>query len=142
MKRVVVCLVLSILAVLLAAPANAQPLRVHAYVPFEFSVGRTLLPAGDYYVDASMGGGIIRLSSAETGRNVMIAAHRGWQQPAGQAIGTLIFHQYGKAYFLSQVINDLSYSSYLIPKSMAEPALSDSAALQVPGEDVVVFAKR
>jgi hypothetical protein len=142
MKRVVVCLVLSILTVLVAAPVNAQSLRLRAYVPFEFSVGRTLLPAGDYDVDASMGGGMIRLTNAEMGNSVMISAHGAWQPPAGQAVGTLVFRRYGNAYFLSQVNNNLACSSHLIPKTKAEQALSESATLQVPGEDVVVFAKR
>ncbi len=141
MKRVVVCLVISTLILLAAAPANAQTMKVQAYVPFEFSAGQALLPAGDYNVDAS-GSGAIRLSSVETGKSVVIAAHRGWRQPAGEAAGTLVFHRYGNTYFLSQVVNDLSYSSYLIPKPKAEQALSEGAALQERSEDVVVLAKR
>ena len=142
MKRVVVCFVLSILAVLLAAPVNAQSPRLRAYVPFEFSVGPTLLPAGDYDVDASMGGGSIRLTNAEAGNSVMISAHGAWQRPTGQAVGTLVFRRHGNAYFLSQVNNNLACSSHLIPKTKAERALSEGATLQVPGVDVVIFAKR
>ncbi len=142
MNKVVVCLMLSIFTVLLAAPANAQAGRIRIYVPFEFNLGPNLLPAGDYVVDTSMGGGFIRLSSAELGRTVVMSTHRGWERPAEQDIGRLVFHQYGNAYFLSQVINGLSGCSYLIPMTKAEQTLSADTGLRVSRQDVAVLAKR
>jgi hypothetical protein len=139
MKTAVVCLVVSILTVLLAEPVNAQTPKLRAYVPFEFSAGRALLPAGEYDLDTSMRGGVVRLSSADTGGDVMISAHRAWQRPATQAAGVLVFHRYGRAYFLSQVVDGPSCSLYLIPKTKGEQAVG--ASPQVAREDVVVLAK-
>jgi hypothetical protein len=141
-KRTVVCLVLPVLAILLATPLSAQSIRLQAYVPFEFSVGSATLPAGVYSVDALEGALIVRQVKPDAIDGVIVGAIRSYRLPTGKAVGTLIFHRYGNLYFLSGVNNGLTASGYQLVKPKAEKALLEGAALRGPEEEVMVLARR
>ncbi len=140
-KKTVVCLVFPVLAILLATPLSAQSIRLQAFVPFEFAVGSTMLPAGEYSVDALQGALIVRQIKPDTNA-VIIGVIRSFQLPTGKAAGNLIFNRYGNRYFLSGVINGLSASGYQLLKQKAERALTEGAALRGPEEEVMVLARR
>jgi hypothetical protein len=94
---------LSMAAVLASAAAFAQssgPLQ--ADVPFDFIVGSKKLPAGPYMVDqrTALGAVLIRSSSGNGGAFAMVQARS--SAVTGKA-GSLTFHRYGEAYFLSEV---------------------------------------
>jgi len=98
--------VTSILAVVLAltaVSANAQGVskRQTFVVPFEFSVGEKVLPAGEYIVSSETQ--LIRVESKDRKQNVAVL-------PVGTRIGPrsladvkLKFRRYGSEYYLSQV---------------------------------------
>ncbi len=80
---------------------NAQESRTQvASVPFEFTVGDTTLPAGDYNVTRMMNSGeTIALRGAESAvrlTSLIIKA-----EPARRS--KLVFHRYGDQYFLAEV---------------------------------------
>lgn len=141
-KRTIVCLVFPVLAILLATPLSAQSIRLQAYVPFEFTAGSTMLPAGEYSVDALKDTLVLRQIKPETNAGVIIGAIRSYQLPTGTAVGTLIFQRYGNTSFLSGVKNGLTASSYLLLKQKAEKALIEGAALRGPEVEVTVLARR
>jgi hypothetical protein len=52
-----------VIATLAAVPAQAQELRVT--VPFDFAVGKTVLPAGDYTIDAAPDPALLSLRACD-----------------------------------------------------------------------------
>jgi len=88
---------------LLAASASicqSNRVEVIANIPFPFFVANRALPPGRYTVIA-MGDVDIRIfNSAHQG--VLIPTHR-VQGKAPEGVGSVIFHRYGDAYFLSEV---------------------------------------
>jgi|SRR5215831_13649016 len=101
---------ISFLAVIAAAglgSARGQSLSngVRATIPFDFTVADAKFPAGEYSVrraQSSSGDTLLRVSSVEGNRNAFrLATVAGTLAP--KESDTLIFHQYGEQYFLSEV---------------------------------------
>ena len=79
---------------------GSQKMKVQ--VPFEFHVGSSMLPSGDYTVDADAAPGVVRLRSGDARSSVVIIALP-VQASAAPGQGKLVFHKYGNEYFLSQI---------------------------------------
>ena len=90
-------------ALLAAASAFAQgSSSLTVQVPFGFHVGNTLLPSGEYRVEADAGPGVVRLRSSDCKSAAMILSHPvSTRYNDGPA--KLVFTKYGDQYFLSQV---------------------------------------
>ena len=95
--------ILAVVIALTAVSANAQGVskRQTFVVPFEFSVGEKVLPAGEYLVSGETQ--LIRIQSKDRKQQVAVL-------PVGTRIGTrsanevkLKFRRYGDQYQLSQV---------------------------------------
>ena len=84
----------------LALPLSAQVVNtIQADIPFEFVVGNTVAPTGTYVFSFDAPAVRVQLVGA-AGRFVMTGppvAYRNLQTPR------LVFHRYGKQYFLSQI---------------------------------------
>ena len=92
-----------IAAVLTAASAAAQSsTTLKANVPFDFIVNNRTLPAGQYTVDSRVAFGTLMIRSAD-GKGVAIALARPLYSTVARKEGSLVFHRYGYAHFLSQV---------------------------------------
>ena len=101
---------LLILAVwlLTTASAYAQITDVKANVPFQFSVGKTVLPAGTYFIKSALppfgGSGMLVIWSSDRH-----AARQRWlrsisvQSVSAQDDSKLVFRCYGGLCFLSQI---------------------------------------
>jgi hypothetical protein len=89
-------------ALLVAASMYAQGSHITVQVPFDFHVGASVLPAGEYTVDSNVTPSVVRLRSADAKSSVMIQSN-GVQALTPPSKGKLIFHKYGDEYFLSQV---------------------------------------
>jgi len=84
--------------------ANGQSRRAKANVPFEFIVGETTLPSGNYSVDsASSSGDCLKISNIAA-KNTAMRLTMTVDGKAGNA--KLIFHRYGQRYFLAEVWSD------------------------------------
>ena len=130
----------STVALTLAAAAglyaqNSTP--VTATVPFDFIVGKYLLPAGDYSVQqASAGMTFIR--SADRKTNLAITTHLS-RSLDRQEQTHLVFNRYGNEYFLSQVWIQGSESGTQVRPNKRENELRAGRAVATPA---VVLASR
>ena len=90
------------LAVLVTAvAANAQfSHQARVSVPFSFTAGGIVSPAGDYRVDVDRSREMVTLS-AENSKTIMFFTIAAWPHPDGRSY--LRFHRYGERWFLEQV---------------------------------------
>lgn len=84
----------------LLTPAWAQTWAVQANIPFEFTVGQQTLAAGEYRVSIN-GPAMLRVARVNGPEvaGVMTSPNRGVENVSP----SLIFHRYGKQYFLTEV---------------------------------------
>ncbi|MBL8220553.1 MAG: hypothetical protein JNL62_15070 [Bryobacterales bacterium] len=90
------------LAAGLAVTTLARAERAEANIPFEFSVGKSVLPPGTYSFDTNVAPGVLRVRSEDWKSAVMIitfgaSARNGEERK-------IVFHRYGDTYFLSKVL--------------------------------------
>jgi hypothetical protein len=88
-------------ALLISPSLLAQTGDMKATIPFNFHVGDTLMPSGDYSVHQSPGVLILHQKSSpyRVALELPIAAQRSGRGGNGE----LVFNRYGDAYFLSKV---------------------------------------
>ena len=99
--------------------APAQERTVLATVPFNFTVGNQILPAGNYVLSSPSGSPIlIHINNLEKKVHLM-ALGRPDQDPRNHS-NVLVFHQYGGEYFLSDIRTENSSLNVHFPTSKAE----------------------
>jgi len=120
-------LTIAIAVALLAVTAGYAQSKAQliADIPFEFTVGQKVLPAGEYTVNASAAPGVLVIG----GRDASVFTQT---IPSSTNSGTvpgskLVFHRYGNTYFLSQVWNAASQRGYRLPKSKTEREMARNA---------------
>ncbi len=126
--------------VLVGAPSLAQAQeRVRATVPFDFIVGDTFLPAGDYVVDI-LSDSVAEISSVDA-RYHALALTIADGPREDEATPQLTFTPFGGQYFLATVTGDESIRHELVltPSNMARElaamGLNDAArAMRSPSE--------
>ena len=137
MKRQIVSLVGVLGLLLVAACANAQSVNVKADVPFDFMVGKSTLPAGEYSIQSISTGASSVLAIRGGKTNQMLASANNAETLNPSANSRLVFHKYGDQYFLSQIWLQVERAGreFKITRREAEMAKS------VPtSEDVIVLA--
>lgn len=93
------------LALFAAASAFAETGDIlTADVPFEFHVGGTVLPAGHYEVVPQTVPNLLEIRSSDSKAEVMVAVQV-IQTATKPDAGALVFHRFGRAYFLSNIRN-------------------------------------
>lgn len=113
-------LIIGVLALLTATTAFAQT-KIVADVPFDFSVGDTLMPAGQYKITYNLTTkDVIRLNCRHKRATVATMAPRLEKADAGQQ-PKLVFNRYGKRHFLANVWMGTSVRT--VPQSKAEREL-------------------
>ena len=152
MKRIPVTALLSLGALLTTGSALAQ-LRheVRAYVPYDFTVEKTILPAGHYSFEAESSPVLaneVRIENTDVpGFTVLVRGTDGpWQalptKVADRAY--LVFDQYAGQYFLREVRGPVAAVNVEIPISGAEKHARNSqrnevAGLSAPNQATVVL---
>ena len=102
MKRQVLTLVAVLGLLLVAGSAFGQTIRVRADVPFDFVVSGKTLPAGEYEIKSDAKSAFLLVTNTASGHTSMVLV----QSPDGGTPADrskLVFHRYGKAYFLRTV---------------------------------------
>jgi hypothetical protein len=102
-----ITMLMALVMALTAVSAQAQTFRnVQKFtVPFEFSVGKEVLPAGEYVV--SVENQIIRLQKSDGKASAVALSRRTVQASQSSAEVKLKFRQYGGQVYLTQVwLND------------------------------------
>jgi len=88
---------------LVAACANAQSVNVNANVPFNFTVAKSTLPAGEYNIQSLVSAtGSVLAIRGDAGKNMLASANTAETLNASPN-SRLVFHKYGDQYFLSQI---------------------------------------
>lgn len=83
-----------------ATPSHAQVL-IQADVPFSFSAGSGVLPAGEYSITSISQSSALLLSSGTRGIEMMVPQTR--ESRNDVAVAKLVFHRYGDEYFLAEI---------------------------------------
>ena len=140
MNRVSAIALLAIASVATGTGAMAQQLGLKANIPFDFSVGNTWMPAGEYSVTSPLEG-ILELRSDNHSAYVA-SSQNGYATNSGNR---LVFDKYGDQYFLHQVRCSNQDSLNLeIPASKAEKrarARAIEAKGMVSGNQIMVAAR-
>ena len=83
-----------------ATPSHAQVL-IKADVPFSFSAGYGVLPAGEYNIAPTGFGQPMLLSNGRRGVELMMPNTTDWREKISTP--KLVFHRYGDEYFLAEI---------------------------------------
>jgi hypothetical protein len=96
-------------------------------IPFEFRVGNSVLPAGDYEVipSSTPRALLIRCFDAKA---AVIALPNAAERLHAPKDSTLVFNRYGDTYFLSQVWHGGNNRGYALPKSKTERETAKNAS--------------
>jgi hypothetical protein len=129
-------------AALATVPAYAQSVNVQVTVPFEFTAGQNVLPAGDYMIQniISVASGTARIESRDLASGATVLT-RMVTRDTDLDKSMLVFNRYGNAYFLSRVWLAGSMLGLELPRTRAEAELARTALVHRP-EQVILLASR
>jgi hypothetical protein len=119
MKRTTAITLLAIANLAMAGTSFAQSSGVRATVPFDFTMGNKLLPAGTYTIAPLSGSATVIVIRSH---DKPIAALSLVQQDSNKSPngGKLLFHKYGGQYFLSEILCDQADMNVELPTSKRE----------------------
>ncbi len=140
MKKHSLIPLLAMVVVLAVGSAYAQlpsPGGVKANIPFNFTVNRMTLPAGEYTVSNSGTSGVLLISAQDSSQRGFISTI-GVQANKGSSQTKLVFHRYGDQYFLSQIWVSGESSGRELPRTRAEKELMAKAA----SDSVTILARK
>jgi hypothetical protein len=137
MKRTTAIALIAMANFVLAGTSFAQSNGVRATVPFDFTVGNRLLPAGTYTIEKQpKNASVIMIRSHDKPiATLSLVNPDGNKSPNG---GKLLFHRYGGQYFLSEILCDQADMNVAISASKTEKrAKLQQATLNSSGQTVV-----
>jgi hypothetical protein len=138
MKRITAIALLAIANFAMAGTSFAQSETVRANVPFDFTVGRQLLPAGTYTIKAKSSGLIVIKNQDKPITALTIAGPDGNKSPKG---GKLMFHRYGDQYFLSEILCDSAGMDLAFRPSKLEKRVQLQQAMVHPSSEVFIATR-
>jgi hypothetical protein len=129
-----------VVALVLAAPAIAQQNTYLIDIPFSFNVNGTVLPAGEYRVDAVAPAlaEIHGVDRSNLNSGAKFTTFRQYRPAGGTLVAQLVFHRYTQQYFLAEAWFDGSPSGYMLPRSHAE----QEYARQISNSGTVMLAAK
>jgi hypothetical protein len=104
-------------AAVAAGSLGAQSTGVKANVPFEFTVGKSLMPAGTYVI-STVANHVMSVKAVDSKERASILT-QSRREPAASHTAKLVFNRYGHTYFLSEVW-DSSATKLVMPKARME----------------------
>jgi len=111
----------------LAATAGYSQSTLVGKIPFEFRVGNSILPAGEYELTHGSAPQILRIRSASGNTAVMTLVNAAETLHAPKEC-KLVFNRYGNTYFLSQVWRAANNRGIELPKTKAEREVARNAS--------------
>jgi hypothetical protein len=112
------------LAALACSGLQAQT-RLEANIPFEFRMGKTTLPAGDYLFDYSSR--LLIVHQEDGHHTAVMTLTSPVSRTKAPATGIVEFNRYSDAYFLSKIFTAGSPEGEAVPKSAREKELASRA---------------
>ena len=137
MKRITATALLAIANLAMAGTSFAQSKIVRVNVPFDFTVGKQLLPAGVYTIKAESSGLIAIRNHDKPLAVLTIADQDGARSPKG---GKVMFHKYGDQYFLSEILCDWADMDVRVRPSKVEKRVQLQQAMIHPSSEVFIAA--
>ncbi len=113
-----VLIALTLFAVLMVPATQAQSIW-KAEIPFDFAVGNTRLPAGEYEVKPKSNSGVI-LIQGQDARSSAYAMTIVGQAGKPSDVSKLVFNRYGDQYFLSKIWTPFSNTGRELTESRLE----------------------
>lgn len=131
MKRITSIAFFALSILLAAGNASAQSYATEAKVPFDFTVGKMVLPAGAYKI-TSLSTTAILIRNEGNGR-IYTQAMALPDNAVVRGSGELVFHRYGEQYFLSEVLCPAAAINVNLPVSKLEKrAQRNEASVRTP----------
>ncbi|MEK7407098.1 MAG: hypothetical protein AAB225_18655 [Acidobacteriota bacterium] len=110
----------STLILLLATFAWAQSsITLEAKIPFEFRVGKAILPGGDYTIHPNLVPGAVALRNTDRSAAAIVLTLAAQANKAPER-SKLVFNRYGDTYFLAQVWHAGNNRGIEVRKTKAE----------------------
>jgi hypothetical protein len=135
MKRITAIAFLAIANFALAGTSFAQSTGVRANVPFDFTVGNKLLPAGTYTIKEQSDHVIVIRNYDKPITALSLVNGASNRSATG---GKLTFHRYGSQYFLNEILCGQANMNLKVPTSETEQRTAlQEARLKNRGETVV-----
>ncbi|MEP6570878.1 MAG: hypothetical protein ABJC10_13995 [Acidobacteriota bacterium] len=119
---------LAIATAVVSANAQATAGKVVASVPFEFSVGYKLMPAGEYSVQETPSANGLMIRSAD-GKNSALRLSDATDRAKDKSQARLVFHRYGQRYFLAEVWNGVDNTGRKLTASQEERGIETELQL-------------
>lgn len=110
---------------------------MRADIPFEFRVGKTRLPAGEYTISQNPVNGYVAIVSTTTKERAAVLAVNGSQPD--KSLSRLVFNQYGDKYFLTEVETPMLAYTQRLPKTAAEREMAKGAAVEIASVRVSIY---
>jgi hypothetical protein len=127
------------LASVAATGANAQEPALKANIPFDFTVGNTWMPAGEYTITAPIRE-VLLLRTAGHSASIVSSENN-----AESSDSKLVFDRYGNQYFLHEVLcpNVASLNLDVAPSKAEKNARQHATEAKLPnsGEQTMVAAR-
>jgi len=135
MKRITAIAFLAIANFAMAGTSFAQSTGVRANVPFDFTVGNKLLPAGTYTIKEQSNHVILITNHDKPIAALSLVNGDSNRSPNG---GKLKFHRYGNQYFLSEILCEQANMNLQVPTSKTERTTAlQEARVRARGETLV-----
>jgi hypothetical protein len=141
MKRISELALLIISSLATCTGAIGQQSAIKANIPFDFTVGNTWMPAGEYIISSPLQQ-VLQIRSTDLANSARTVSSQSFHE--SRSGSELVFDKYGDQYFLHRVLCPSAASLNLdLTKGKAEKnARSHSLEAKLPnGEEVLVAAK-
>jgi hypothetical protein len=122
-----------LLALATAASADAIPAG-RFQIPFQFLVGNTALPAGDYTVKIDTASKRIELVSWNGSAGLVLTANAPQRDVAGPRTGKLVFYKYGNTQVLREMWRSGATYGHELPASSMEREMANQGTTYVRNE--------
>ena len=116
--------VISLFGMLAAPVVQAQSGMLVANIPFQFNVGKAVLPSGEYHIKSVSPS--TYLIQSKDGHQAAVANTIGVTSSKEEDKGKLVFNRYGNQYFLSKVWNPGNREGRELLKSRTEVEIARS----------------
>ena len=140
-----ILLMLGLLSILAVSSAHAQSNHEQrANIPFTFTVGNNVFPAGEYRVmrlNPQSDKAALAIKSVD-GRLSRIVLTMPVQSVKPQGTAMLVFKHYGDQYFLSQVWMPADNTGLGLPKSRSERTLARNIREPAPKQTAIALNPR
>ena len=136
MKRIAAIALFTMATLGATSGVLAQQPTLKVTVPFDFTVGNKLLPAGNYSIHSSMPGIIVVQSTDKLYSTSIVAAHGNGESSDGSKV---VFNVYGHQYFLHRILcTTLQSMNVDIPSSKLEKRMRTREAMLARGEQTLL----